>query len=317
MSLIRKLSQAEIDKWLDFLTDVYKQKGTPRQYFLNHWLYDPHKRGAEDIWALFSNEPNEIVSSVRCFHRQVNLYINNQCVTLSALGIGEVATLQTHRRKGYARSVLEKCIKDNNVYDMVYLHAQPGLFDYYRAFGFRNFTGIPVSTICFQHFGNEVYTLQWTVLNWNDDDFVVLLAGFYDEHVKSMKKSMSCRRSMEYWRTWIKEDCLFRKRVFEYYTDQDGTLIGYIVHEKYTDHLGRSGMHVLEMISGQNQDINILRDLQRKYNIDTFRIHGRDMSCLDLDGVECSVDFDNGWMYISGHDYSTIENVCISRLDYF
>ncbi|KAI9205304.1 acyl-CoA N-acyltransferase [Polychytrium aggregatum] len=95
-----------LDAFFDHLTTVFGPVGTPRLYFQNHWFADPN-RDDKGVFVAICKSPAEIASSVRVYRRNVNFLEDLQ---YSVGGIGDVATLPSHTRRGLAQRLLQASV---------------------------------------------------------------------------------------------------------------------------------------------------------------------------------------------------------------
>ncbi len=102
---VRALATEELEAWYDVLEEAFRVKGTPREYFVNHVVNDPHFDAA-CIRVAINNTTQQIVSTARIFVRTMRI----GGVDVPVAGIGEVATLPTARRQGHAEAVLDDLV---------------------------------------------------------------------------------------------------------------------------------------------------------------------------------------------------------------
>ena len=102
----RTLLPSEFDAWFDHVAAVFNQYSdldASRQYFMNHWYYDPWR----DRHAIFvAMDGDKIASTLRVFHRQI--YLAGSQYTMG--GIGEVSTKEAYRRQGLSGKLLQMAI---------------------------------------------------------------------------------------------------------------------------------------------------------------------------------------------------------------
>lgn len=133
---IRALKLEEMEAWFDhcmysFNNGEYNHEY--RQEFINHWKNDPW-RDLDSI--LVAVEDEEILSTVRVFHR--NIYLFGEKVSMG--GIGEVCTKSAHRGKGLSTILLESAIKLMEMRKIKISKLSTGIYSFYARLGWKENT---------------------------------------------------------------------------------------------------------------------------------------------------------------------------------
>lgn len=101
---VGRLTEERLEEWFDHLASVFTS--TPREYFANHFRFDPWT-DLGGIQIAVHLPSNKIASTVRVFLR--SMYLEGKMVRVG--GIGEVSTKVEHQKKGLAKALLNEARK--------------------------------------------------------------------------------------------------------------------------------------------------------------------------------------------------------------
>ncbi|KAI8589515.1 acyl-CoA N-acyltransferase [Geranomyces variabilis] len=137
---LRALTAPEIPAFLAHCAQTFAPAGAPATLFQDHWHNDPHSSVAGVLIAVLPNSTTTttptIVSSVRVYHRSLNLAHHN---AIPCGAIGDVATHPAHRGKGLARRLLamaDTYMRDHCGMPVAALHAAPLAAPLYESCGY-------------------------------------------------------------------------------------------------------------------------------------------------------------------------------------
>ncbi|KAJ3164388.1 hypothetical protein HDU88_005486 [Geranomyces variabilis] len=136
---LRALTAPEIPAFLAHCAQTFAPAGAPATLFQDHWHNDPHSSVAGVLIAVLPNTATTtptIVSSVRVYHRSLNLAHHN---AIPCGAIGDVATHPAHRGKGLARRLLamaDTYMRDYCGMPVAALHAAPLAAPLYESCGY-------------------------------------------------------------------------------------------------------------------------------------------------------------------------------------
>ena len=133
---LRGLSDEEVPSWAEFCASVfaYKDNPPPASYFARHFYNDPDRNASFIRVAMFEEK---VVASCRIFHRTISGG-NGFAGTIRAGGIGEVCTLEAHRKRGLSKELLLDAIQimESEGMQLSLLHAAPSFFPVYQKVGY-------------------------------------------------------------------------------------------------------------------------------------------------------------------------------------
>ncbi|KAL9643046.1 hypothetical protein ABK040_003847 [Willaertia magna] len=217
----------KLSEWFDFLYEVFKEKGTSKQYFINHHENDPNPNSIfiagidinnDDKIDNQHNSEINIIGTVKVFHR--NIFVNNKEKNIITIvmcgGIGEVSTKKEFRGKGIASNLLKKSIqymKENN-FKLSALHASKLYSNFYSNLGWKTILAYH-SCFTLQFLKNNLENnlennnlKQLKEENFKDLDFenenkIKEMMDLYDLFCKQFNGTI-VRDNINYWKKWIK-----------------------------------------------------------------------------------------------------------------
>ncbi|KAJ3162394.1 hypothetical protein HDU86_004874 [Geranomyces michiganensis] len=199
---LRALTAAEVPAFLAHLAATFAPAGAPAALFEDHWHNDPHAN-LDGVLVAVLPETNQIVSSVRVYHRELNLTTTNNTRSAIPCGaVGDVATNPSHRGKGLARALLalaDTHMRNHNL-PVAALHAAPLAVPLYESCGYVR-APMRMSTLCcamnLDATKNPPAWLQWTgsALDLGLARLSALYARF--------APAGTLARDDFYWQTWV------------------------------------------------------------------------------------------------------------------
>ncbi|ORY01786.1 acyl-CoA N-acyltransferase [Basidiobolus meristosporus CBS 931.73] len=207
--IFRTLKEEELPLFFDHLAVVFQPKGTPRQYFVDHWNNDPY-RDINGIKVALLKDPygEKIVSTVRVFRRSVIL----DGTTIDMGGIGEVATLPSHLRKGLARRLLQEALSYMKTVGIHIssLHVSSGpAQSLYKSMGwsavdlhYRKYK-VPVDLLQ-QFVATPLVIIEPQPMDLSDNwENLERMSALHESVLTQRSVAGPIKRSLEYWREWI------------------------------------------------------------------------------------------------------------------
>lgn len=218
-------NESEIKPWSEFCATVfsYKANPPPSSYFERHFTSDPDRGQPSLIRVAFHN--GAMVASCRLFLRTISGAAGG---TLLAGGIGEVCTLQNHRRRGLSKVLLENCIdimKERKL-QVSLLHAAPEFFSVYEKTGGYKCSKSCLSVVNMTVLPDFSASVDNTAYSIREATFPQDTARLSDLHSKySLQSFVGCIvRSSEYWNQYLSQELNKKLWVLE----QEGTIVAWL-----------------------------------------------------------------------------------------
>jgi len=216
---IRTLKIEEMEAWFDHCMYCFN-KGEYnyeyRQLFVNHWTNDPW-RDLDSILAAF--EDNEILSTVRVFHR--NIYFNGEEVSMG--GIGEVCTKPAYRGRGLSTKLLEAAIHLMEERKIKISMLSTGLYSFYARLGWKEITlyekTVDLTGKCREN--PNIHPVDF------DKDCVQLMK-IHKEYNNRLNGPV-VRYEEPYWKNWVKNKQHVTHLIWE---NDEGRATAYILGEE-------------------------------------------------------------------------------------
>jgi predicted GNAT family N-acyltransferase len=214
----------EIKAWSKLCASVfsYKSNPPPATYFERHFTNDPNRGTASLIRVAFQN--GQMVASCRLFLRTISTAEG----TLSAGGIGEVCTLQEHRRRGLSKVLLQNCIEimKERKLQVSFLHAAPEFFYVYESNGGYKSTKSKWSVVNIKSLPSTIDKIDNTSFSFREAKFPEDTNRLSDLHTKySMETFVGCiARSSDYWNQYLSQELTNNCFVLEH----DGNVIAWL-----------------------------------------------------------------------------------------
>jgi len=232
----RTLEGSQLDEWFDFVGKVFAPKAD-REYFERHFFNDPH-RCVESIFMASKVNNNEILGTVRVFHREI-LTRTNKVMIMG--GIGEVSTRSDMRGHGIASSLLKHAYQSmqDNKFEIASLHCSPSLVKFYSSVGYHStpmhFSLVELS-LCGRSNGLEEEQLSQVSFsidlmpNLNDSPSMVQqMSQLYHSFIRENDFCGTVMRTDEqYWRLWVNAEARTHNSTPLVSLDPQGKLLGYM-----------------------------------------------------------------------------------------
>lgn len=221
--VIRGLKENEVRAWSQFCASVFAYKANPptATYFERHYTNDPNRGKASLIRVAVCND--KMVASCRLFLRKIST--GGSMAPLSAGGIGEVCTANSHRRRGLSKVLLQNVIEimRERKLQVSLLHAAPQFFSVYEKTGNYKSTTSQWSTIAVKSLAKET-----------DTSFSIREAAFPSDTEKlcslhriySESYFVGCIvRSQDYWNQYLSQELANSLWVL---TDKEGVIVAWL-----------------------------------------------------------------------------------------